>query len=58
MSRKSGWLGKLDRKFNSYRMNTMNIERMFERMGGYAHDGYMENLGRMLNDGSGRKRRS
>lgn len=33
VSRKSGWLGKLDRKFNSYRMNTMNIERMFERDG-------------------------
>lgn len=55
VSRKSGWLGKLDRKFNSYRMNTMNIERMFERMGGYAHDGYMENLGRMLNDGQRKK---
>ena len=55
VSRKSGWLGKLDRKFNSYRMNTMNIERMFERMGGYAHGGYMENLGRMLNDGQRKK---
>ena len=54
-SRRSGWLGKLDRKFNSYRMNTMNIERMFERMGGYAHGGYMENLGRMLNDGQRKK---
>lgn len=55
VSRKSGWLGKLDRKFNSYRMNTMNIERMFERMGGYAHGGYMENLGKMLNDGQRKK---
>lgn len=55
VSRKNGWLGKLDRKFNSYRMNTMNIERMFERMGGYAHGGYMENLGKMLNDGQRKK---
>ena len=55
VSRKNGWLGKLNRKFNSYRMNTMNIERMFERMGGYAHGGYMENLGRMLNDGQRKK---
>ena len=55
VSRRNGWLGKLDRKFNSYRMNTMNIERMFERMGGYAHGGYMENLGRMLNDGQRKK---
>lgn len=55
VSRRNGWLGKLDRKFNIYRMNTMNIERMFERMGGYAHGGYMENLGRMLNDGQRKK---
>ena len=55
VSRRNGWLGKLDRKFNSYRMNTMNIERMFERMGGYAHGGYMENLGKMLNDGQRKK---
>lgn len=55
VSRKSGWLGKLNRKFNIYRMNTMNIERMFERMGGYAHGGYMENLGKMLNDGQRKK---
>ena len=55
VSRRNGWLGKLNRKFNSYRMNTMNIERMFERMGGYAHGGYMENLGRMLNDGQRKK---
>ena len=55
VSRRNGWLGKLNRKFNIYRMNTMNIERMFERMGGYAHGGYMENLGRMLNDGQRKK---
>ena len=55
VSRGNGWLGKLDRKFNIYRMNTMNIERMFERMGGYAHGGYMENLGKMLNDGQRKK---
>lgn len=55
VSRKSGWLGKLDRKFNIYRVNTMNIERMFERMGGYAHGGYMENLGKMMNDGQRKK---
>lgn len=36
-------------------MNTMNIERMFERMGGYVHGGYMENLGKMLNDGQRKK---
>ena len=55
VSRRNGWLGKLNRKFNIYRMNTMNIERMFERMGGYAHGGYMENLGKMLNDGQRKK---
>lgn len=55
VSKKTGLLGKVSRKFGSYRMNTMNIERMFERMGGYAHGGYMENLGKMLNDGQRKK---
>lgn len=55
VSKKTGLLGKVSRKFGSYRMNTMNIERMFERMGGYAHGGYLENLGQMLNDGQRKK---
>lgn len=55
VSKKTGLLGKISRKFGSYRMNTMNIERMFERMGGYAHGGYLENLGQMLNDGQRKK---
>lgn len=38
-----------------YRMNTMNIERNFERMGNYHHGGAMEQLGQMLNDGQFRK---
>lgn len=40
-----------------YRMNTMNIERNFERMGNYHHGGAMEQLGQMLNDGQFRKER-
>ena len=40
-----------------YRMNTMNIERNFERMGNYHHGGAMERLGQMLNDGQFRKER-
>ena len=55
IDKKEGKLHKLNRKFNSYRMNTMNIERMLERMGGYVHGGYMENLGKMLNDGQRKK---
>ena len=55
IDKKKGKLHKLNRKFNSYRMNTMNIERMFERMGGYVHGGYMENIGKMLNDGQRKK---
>lgn len=55
VSKKTGLLGKISRKFGSYRMNTMNIERMFERMGGYAHGGYLESLGQMLNDGQRKK---
>lgn len=55
VSKKTGLLGKVSRRMNSYRMNTMNIERMFERMGGYAHDGYLESLGQMLNDGQRKK---
>ena len=55
VSKRTGLLGKVSRKFGSYRMNTMNIERMFERMGGYAHGGYLESLGQMLNDGQRKK---
>lgn len=40
-----------------YRMNTMNVERNFERMGNYHHGGAMEQLGQMLNDGQFRKER-
>ena len=40
-----------------YRMNTMNIERNFGRMGNYQHGGAMEQLGQMLNDGQFRKER-
>ena len=40
-----------------YKLNTMNIERNFERMGGYRHGGFMEQLGQMLNDGQFRKER-
>lgn len=42
---------------STYRLNTMNIERNFERLGGYNHGGAMEQLGRMLNDGQARKER-
>lgn len=55
VSKKSGALGRMSRALNSYKMNTMNIERMFERLGGYTHGGYMENLGKMLNDGQRKK---
>lgn len=55
ISRKEGKLGKLSRALNSYKMNTMNIERMFERLGGYTHGGYLENIGKMLNDGQRKK---
>ena len=46
VSKKTGLLGKVSRKFGSYRMNTMNIERMFERMGGYATAGTWKTWGR------------
>ena len=55
VSKKPGALGRMSRALNSYKMNTMNIERMFERLGGYTHGGYMENLGKMLNDGQRKK---
>ena len=55
VSKKSGFSGKVSRALNSYKMNTMNIERMFERLGGYTHGGYLENLGKMLNDGQRKK---
>ena len=40
-----------------YKLNTMNIERNFERLGGYNHGGCMEQLGRQLNEGQARKER-
>lgn len=55
VSKKPGALGRMSRALNSYKMNTMNIERMFERLGGYTHGGYLENLGKMLNDGQRKK---
>lgn len=55
VSKKPGALGRMSRVLNSYKMNTMNIERMFERLGGYTHGGYLENLGKMLNDGQRKK---
>lgn len=55
ISRKEGLFGKVSRGMASYRMNTMNIERTFERLGGYEHGGRMENLGKMLNDGQRKK---
>lgn len=55
VSKKPGALGRMSRALNSYKMNTMNIERMFERLGGYTHGGYMENLGKILNDGQRKK---
>lgn len=55
ISKKSGFFGKVSRALNSYKMNTMNIERMFERLGGYTHGGYLENIGKMLNDGQRKK---
>lgn len=55
VSRKPGARGKVSWALNGYKMNTMNIERMFERLGGYTHGGAMENLGRMLNDGQRKK---
>lgn len=55
VSKKPGALGRMSRVLNSYKMNTMNIEWMFERLGGYTHGGYLENLGKMLNDGQRKK---
>ena len=40
-----------------YKLNTMNIERNFERLGGYRHGGFMEQLGQQLNHGQFRKER-
>ena len=55
---KKGVLAQLGRAARDvYRLNATNIERNFERFGGYAHGGFMEQLGRMLNDGQARKSR-
>lgn len=55
---KKGVLAQLGRAARDvYRINVTNIERNFERFGGYAHGGFMEQLGRMLNDGQARKSR-
>ncbi len=53
----NSFAGKVGRKLASYKLNTMNIERTFERMGGYVHGGYMEKAGKMLNDGQNKKTR-
>lgn len=56
--RKDTRFGKIFREVTSvYKLNTMNIERNFERLGGYNHGGYMEQLGRQLNEGQARKER-
>ena len=55
---KKGVLAQLGRAARDvYRINATNIERNFERFGGYAHGGFMEQLGQMLNDGQARKSR-
>ena len=55
---KKGVLAQLGRAARDvYRINSTNIERNFERFGGYAHGGFMEQLGQMLNDGQARKSR-
>ena len=46
-----GLLGNLSQKTAGYKLNTMGIQRQFERMGGYQHGGYMEKAGQMLNQG-------
>ena len=56
--RKDTRFGKIFREVTSvYKLNTMNIERNFERLGGYNHGGCMEQLGRQLNEGQARKKR-
>lgn len=56
--RKDTRFGKIFREVTSvYKLNTMNIERSFERLGGYNHGGCMEQLGRQLNEGQARKER-
>ena len=55
---KKGVLAQLGRAaWDVYRINATNIERNFERFGGYVHGGFMEQLGQMLNDGQARKSR-
>ena len=55
---KKGVLAQLGRAARDvYRINSTNIERNFERFGGYNHGGFMEQLGQMLNDGQARKSR-
>lgn len=46
-----GLLGTMSQKMAGYKLNTMGIQRQFERMGGYKHGGYMEKVGQMLNQG-------
>ena len=56
--RKDTRFGKIFREVTSvYKLNTMNIERNFERLGGYNHGGCMEQLGRQLNEGQAQKER-
>ena len=52
-----GLLGTISRKIAGYKLNTMGIQRQFERMGGYQHGGYMEKAGQMLNQGQYKRTR-
>lgn len=50
-----GLKGTLSQLTADYRMNSLNIQRQFERFGGYVHGGYMEKMGQMLNEGQYKK---
>lgn len=50
-----GLKGTLSQLTADYRMNSLNIQRQFERFGGYVHGGHMEKMGQMLNEGQYKK---
>ena len=52
-----GILGTMSQKIAGYKLNTMGIQRQFERMGGHQHGGYMEKAGQMLNQGQYKRTR-
>ena len=52
-----GLLGTMSQKTAGYKLNTMGIQRQFERMGGYQHGGCMEKAGQMLNQGQYKRTR-